>query len=161
MAKEGRFDRYCTVCGKHYEYCPTCSRFSHMERWHDAYCCANCKDLYNVTAGFINHWQEPEVEATRLQKLDLSYKNKLPAWMQAAIRDIQHVELNSVDAAVVEEVVAEPVAEVVVEDIKEEVKEDKEVEKAETEEKNVTAQLHKFEKKVNTQNKYKPNKFGK
>ena len=158
MAKEGRFDRYCTVCGKHYEYCPTCSRFSHMERWHDAYCCANCKDLYNVTAGFINHWQEPEVEAVRLQKLDLSYKNKLPAWMQATIKDIQRVELNNADKAVVEESVVEVVTE---EPKVEEIKEEKKVEKAEAEEKNVTTQLHKFDKKINTQNKYKPNKFGK
>ena len=132
-----------------------------MERWHDAYCCANCKDLYNVTAGFINHWHEPEVEATRLQKLDLSYKNKLPAWMQAEIKDIQSVKLNSFNETVIEKAVTEPTTEVVFEKVKEEVKEDKKVEKAETEEKNVTAQLHKFEKKVNTQNKYKPNKFGK
>ena len=155
MAKEGRFDRFCTVCGKHYEYCPTCSRFSHMERWHDAYCSANCKDLYNVTAGFINHWQEPEVEAARLQKLDLSYKDKVPAWMQAAIRDIQRVELNNDDKKVVDKVEAEKAVE---EPVVEEVKENKE---AEVNVETATVQPHKFEKKVNTQNKYKPNKFGK
>lgn len=155
MAKEGRFDRFCTVCGKHYEYCPTCSRFSHMERWHDAYCSANCKDLYNVTAGFINHWQEPEVEAARLQKLDLSYKDKVPAWMQAAIRDIQRVELNNDDKKVVDKVEAETATE---EPVVEEVKENKE---AKVNVETATVQPHKFEKKVNTQNKYKPNKFGK
>ena len=93
-----RFDKICTVCGKHYEYCHTCSRFSHMERWHDAYCSYNCKELYNITAGFINGWQTPEVEAARLAKLDLSYKDKLPQWMQDTIKDIKKVDTSAAEA---------------------------------------------------------------
>lgn len=98
MAKKNRFDKYCTICGKHYEYCSTCSRFKNMERWHDAYCSSNCKELYNVLAGFLNNWLPPEVEAARLQKLDLSYKNKLPQWMQVAIKNLQKVDTSNAAA---------------------------------------------------------------
>ena len=154
MAKEKRFDRYCTVCGKYYEYCPTCSRFAHMERWHDAYCSENCKDLYNVTAGFMNHWQEPEVEAARLQKLDLSYKNKLPAWMQLAINDIKRVDIAedkkvSEEKSTTEDVEVKPDSVGVAsqdDDVKDEEK--------------PVVETHKSDKK-NNQNKYKSNKFSK
>ncbi len=153
MAKEKRFDKYCTVCGKYYEYCPTCSRFAHMERWHDAYCSANCKELYNVTAGFLNNWQEPEVEAERLKKLDLSYKDKLPAWMQVAIREIQRiVVLDEKDTA--EEKPATEKVEVKI-DVEEADAQDVAVE-----EKGVS-ETYKHEKKANTQGKYKPNKYNK
>lgn len=107
--KNSRFDKYCTICGKHYEYCPTCSRFKNMERWHDAYCSSNCKELYNVLAGFLNNWLPPEVEAARLQKLDLSYKNKLPQWMQVAIKNLQKVDTSN--AAAINEAMNKPVEE--------------------------------------------------
>lgn len=87
-----KFSRICTVCGKEYEYCPNCSKYDHMERWHDAYCSANCKKLYSVCAGYINEWLPKEVEAARLQELDLSYVEKLPQWMQETIAAMKKVD---------------------------------------------------------------------
>ena len=97
MAKK-KFERSCSVCGKKYEYCPNCSDFDHLPRWMDAYCSETCKDLYNITAGFINKWLEPEVEAARLTKVDLSYMDKLPAWMKTAIKEIQKVDTQNASA---------------------------------------------------------------
>lgn len=105
-----RFEKICTCCNKVYEYCSTCSDFDHMERWHDAYCSKNCKELYNVLAGFLNNWLPPEVEAARLSELDLSYKNKLQPWMKDAIAQLQKVDTSAakaINAALKEDVNAE------------------------------------------------------
>lgn len=104
MAKS-KYDRSCSVCGKIYEYCPNCDKYKHMERWHDAYCSANCKDLYNVTAGYINGWLGKEVEAAKLAELDLSYVDNLPQWMKDAIAQLQNVD--PADVKAVSQVLAE------------------------------------------------------
>ena len=84
-----RADRYCTVCGDHYLYC-RCQEYSHMEPWHDAYDTENCKNLYNITAGWINGWLDKEVEIARLNKCDLSKMDKFPQWMQDTIKEMQN-----------------------------------------------------------------------
>ena len=160
MAKR-KFDRACTVCGKHYEYCPTCSRFAHMERWHDAYCSQNCKDLYNVTAGYINHWLDPEVEAVRLKELDISYKDKLPHWMQNAIAEMNKIKFIDSDATAQES--TEEDVKVDVEEAPPEKSSDEPVAKQEVKHEDPIAEtgfkMHKEFKNVsNNTQKYKPNK---
>ena len=93
MAKT-RADRYCTICGEHYLYC-RCQEYDHMEPWHDAYCSANCKDLYNITAGYLNGWMEKEVEIARLEKADLSKIDSFPQWMQDTIKEMKNYKKES------------------------------------------------------------------
>ena len=90
MAKKiSRFDRTCTICGNKYEYCATCSKFSHLPRWMDAYCSENCKDLYNITAGWANNWLDKDIEIARLEKCDLTNIDKYPQWMRDIIKEMQ------------------------------------------------------------------------
>lgn len=167
MAKNN-YKRICTICGREYEYCTRgCKKFSNMEPWHDAYDVKNCKELYNVTAGYINHWLEPEVEAARLQKLDLSYKDMLPKWMQDAIKELQGIDTtnaNAINQAL--EVEIEPKHEVPVEEQDEKKSPEEITEKKDSEDVKATAPKFNFneiraDKKMNNQNKYKPNKYGK
>lgn len=88
MAKT-RADRYCTVCGDHYLYC-RCQEYANMEPWHDAYCSANCKDLYNITAGYLNEWLDKEVEIARLESADISKIDQFPQWMQDTIKEMKN-----------------------------------------------------------------------
>ena len=81
MAKT-RADRYCTVCGDHYLYC-RCQEY-------DAYCSANCKDLYNITAGYLNEWLDKEVEIARLESADISKIDQFPQWMQDTIKEMKN-----------------------------------------------------------------------
>ena len=39
-------ERNCTVCGKQYKYCPKCSQYDNMEKWHIEYCSEQCKNTY-------------------------------------------------------------------------------------------------------------------
>lgn len=104
MAKT-RADRNCTVCGDHYLYC-RCAEYAHLEPWHDAYCSANCKDLYNITAGWINGWLDKEVELGRLNAADLSKVDRFPQWMQDTIKEMKEYKTD-VDLDVLTEVIAD------------------------------------------------------
>lgn len=46
------YERKCTVCGKIYEYCPRCSKYNHMEKWHIEYCSEQCR----TTSSIINRY---------------------------------------------------------------------------------------------------------
>ena len=46
------YERQCTVCGKIYEYCPRCSKYNHMEKWHIEYCSDQCR----TTSSIINRY---------------------------------------------------------------------------------------------------------
>ena len=146
MAKKiSRFDRTCTICGKKYEYCATCSKFSHLPRWMDAYCSENCKDLYNITAGWANNWLDKDVEIARLEKCDLTNIDKYPQWMRDIIKEMQSYK-PQVSAEAIEQVLF---------DVKDE-KSDKNVEKKE---------IHKTQNQPSNittnkkQNEYKKNKI--
>ena len=41
-------ERNCTVCGKQYKYCPRCSQYDGMEKWHIEYCSEQCKNTYST-----------------------------------------------------------------------------------------------------------------
>ena len=94
MAKKGKFDRACSMCQTHYQYCSKCSDFDHLPRWMDAYCSERCKEIYNICAGFVNHWLDPEVEAARLANLELddNYIKKLAPEYQNIIKEIQRID---------------------------------------------------------------------
>lgn len=138
-----KYDRSCSICGKIYEYCPNCDRYKHMERWHDAYCSENCKDLYSVTAGYINGWLDKEIESARLAELDLSYADKLPQWMKDVITQLQ--DINATDE--------KPVSQVLAEDTKEG-KDEQTDEAVETK----STKPQKDYPEINPNNRYKANK---
>lgn len=156
MAKKEKHQRICTMCKKTYIYCNRgCEQSIGMEPWHDAYCSENCKDLYNICAGYVNHWMEPDIEAARLAKMDLSYVDKLPEWMRNAIHELQKIDVKYADAI-------NTVLEEKVEELKIDVDEDKsEKPDVVAEEQHTVDKNEKPVKKMNTQNKYKSNKYSK
>lgn len=83
-----RFDKICSICKKEYKYCSQCSDFDHLPRWMDAYCSQNCKDLYNIAAGWLNGWKDKDTEISRLENIDLSRIDNYPQWLKDAIRDM-------------------------------------------------------------------------
>jgi len=95
LAKSNSTERSCSICNKKYHYCNRgCKDYSHLPRWMDAYCSETCKEVYNICAGFVNNWLEPEVEAARLAELHLDdeYINKLSDDMKSIIRKIQKID---------------------------------------------------------------------
>ena len=89
MAKT-RYDRECTVCKRHFEYCH-CPQYSHLEPWHDAYCSSDCHELYNIAAGYLNGWKSPQEEAARLKTITIPARENLSDWMNKAIDELQEI----------------------------------------------------------------------
>lgn len=111
MAKK-KFERQCTICSSTYQYCPNCSDFDRLPRWMDAYCSERCKEIYNIVAGYLNHWLEPEVEAARLSELELDdeYIGKLSDTMKDAI--VQLRQINTTNAKAIMSVLKDEAPEV-------------------------------------------------
>ena len=96
MSKK-RFEKICSICKQEYKYCSQCSDFDHLPRWMDAYCSQNCKDLYNITAGWLNGWKDKDIEIERLDKIDLSKFDNYPQWLKDVIKDMQLYKENKAD----------------------------------------------------------------
>ena len=69
--------RKCTLCRESYSFCPVCNpKDAQLEPWHYAWCSQNCKDIYEVTAGFENGDISASEAKSKLDSLDLSkYEN--------------------------------------------------------------------------------------
>lgn len=69
--------RKCTLCRESYSFCPVCNpKDAQLEPWHYAWCSQNCKDIYEVTAGFENDNISANEAKSKLDNLDLSkYEN--------------------------------------------------------------------------------------
>ena len=59
------YERQCTVCGKIYEYCPRCSKYNHMEKWHIEYCSDQCR----TTSSIINRYAFKHITKDEAMKL--------------------------------------------------------------------------------------------
>lgn len=71
--------RICTTCGKEYKYCPNCKDYAHLPKWHFAWCCEECKDLFDaVVKCNVKHTpiEEVKVVLDKYNVKDFSkYKN--------------------------------------------------------------------------------------
>lgn len=49
-----RSERICSICGNHYDYCPSCGIGSPKERWRNIYCSENCKNIFDILSKWKN-----------------------------------------------------------------------------------------------------------
>jgi len=76
-------ERNCTVCGKQYKYCPRCSQYDSMEKWHVEYCTEQCKNTYSIINKYVFKHIDKD-EAAMLLKGNGITKNSdlLPKWKE-------------------------------------------------------------------------------
>ena len=94
------YDRTCTICGDHYEFCvQRCREFANLPPWMNAYCSETCKDLYDVCAAFTYGWKDPQITAAKLTTIDYKDKfDKLSDWMKEAIRKMEAMDTTNAAA---------------------------------------------------------------
>lgn len=64
--------RKCAVCGKEYQYCPTCGADRNKPLWMDTFDTENCKGIWDTLCELgVGHLTEAET-GTRLKKYDTS-----------------------------------------------------------------------------------------
>ena len=76
-------ERNCTVCGKQYKYCPKCSQYDGMEKWHIEYCSEQCKNTYSTINKYaFNHITKDEAKML-LEGNNINAKSDLlPKWKE-------------------------------------------------------------------------------
>ena len=85
-------ERNCTVCGRQYKYCPKCSQYDGMEKWHVEYCSEQCKNTYSIINKYaFKHITEDE--AKMLLKGNGITKDSilLPRWKES-VKEILKTE---------------------------------------------------------------------
>lgn len=97
-----RNNRKCICCSAEYRYCNSCSEDKLKESWYTIYHNENCRNIYNIISSYLSGRITKEEAKEKLDKCDLSYKDKLKDKMVEIINKIyemdKKVELNVVNA---------------------------------------------------------------
>lgn len=76
-------ERSCTVCGKQYKYCPKCSQYDNMEKWHIEYCSEQCKNTYSTINKYAFKHINKEEAKMLLEGNNINVKSDLlPKWKE-------------------------------------------------------------------------------
>lgn len=94
-------ERNCTVCGRQYKYCPKCSQYDGMEKWHVEYCSEQCKNTYSTINKYaFKHITKDEAKML-LEKNNITKNSELlPRWKEL-VEEILKVEEKEVVKSIV------------------------------------------------------------
>lgn len=81
----GRRTRECYLCGKKYEYCPTCSQDKMKPSWMAEFHEHNCKSIFEICTKYNMQLMTKEEAKAALEQCDLSKKDSFKDYVQ---RDI-------------------------------------------------------------------------
>jgi len=81
-------NKTCIACGEKYTFCTGCSEFDHLPRWMALYHNANCKELFDITTGYLCGELTKEQAKERYEKCDLSHKEILHKNIQKCIDEL-------------------------------------------------------------------------
>ncbi len=103
---KNKYDRTCSICGDHYDYCSrNCQEYAHLPKWMNTYCSKTCMDLYDICAGYTFDWFDKKVMAAKLMTVNYKDKyEKLPEWMKKAISEME--KFDNSNAAAINEAIA-------------------------------------------------------
>ena len=120
----GRRNRECYLCGKEYQYCPTCSQDKMKPAWMSEFHSENCKNIFDVCTRFNMKLMSKTEAQDALNACDLSNKANFKSYVQHDLEVIfadepkkrgKRIEIKPIDEAMnVEPVAAEPESHVVV-----------------------------------------------
>ena len=83
-----KYNKTCIVCSEKYTFCTSCSEYDKYPRWKAIYCCENCKDIFHITSDYIEKTITKDEAREKLNKCDLSNKNKFHYKILEAIDEI-------------------------------------------------------------------------
>ena len=108
--------RKCVLCGKEYEFCPTCNKDKHKPLWYKLYHDENCKSIFEALNNYNFELATKEEAKEILAKCDLSielndrYMHEINSIMEEPKKSKQSKKVEEVTE--VEEVEAELKAEI-------------------------------------------------
>ena len=84
----GKRTRECYLCGKKYEYCPTCSQDKMKPTWMAEFHDENCKNIFDICTRFNMQLLNKEEAQGALKECDLSNKENFKPYVQPDIENI-------------------------------------------------------------------------
>lgn len=66
-----KYKKICTICGKSYEYCNSCSRFANYPRWMTSYCSEECRAIFKAIMAFRSGRFSKEEAAKELNGINV------------------------------------------------------------------------------------------
>jgi hypothetical protein len=84
----GRRARECYLCGREYQYCPTCSQDKMKPAWMSDFHSENCKTIFDICTRFNMNLMSKTEAQDALNACDLSNKENFKSYVQ---RDLEVV----------------------------------------------------------------------
>lgn len=81
-------NRVCKVCGKEYEYCPSCPKDRNKKKFMIMFCGDNCHDIFNTCSAFNMNMIDKDEAKSKLMNLDISNKKRFTKQIQNDIDNI-------------------------------------------------------------------------
>lgn len=82
----GRRSRECYLCGRHYEYCGSCSSDRMKPAWMSEFHSENCKNIFDICTRFNMNLMSKSEAQDALNSCDLSNKENFKSYVQ---RDLE------------------------------------------------------------------------
>ena len=94
---EIRYERTCTLCGRAYKYCNSCSKDKLKPVWYNLFDRENCKDIFQALNDYNFELITKEEAAQRLNQCDLSEVDKLSENYRQEIADVLDIKNDNVN----------------------------------------------------------------
>ena len=78
----GRRNRECYLCGKDYQYCPTCSQDKMKPVWMSEFHSENCKKIFDICTRFNMNLMSKAEARNALNACDISNKSDFKSYVQ-------------------------------------------------------------------------------
>lgn len=84
----GRRNRECYLCGKDYQYCPTCSQDKMKPAYMSEFHSENCKNIFDICTRFNMQLMSKSEAQDALNTCDLTSKENFKSYV---IRDLENI----------------------------------------------------------------------
>lgn len=84
----GRRSRECYLCGRHYEYCGSCSSYKTSPAWMSEFHSESCKNIFDICTRFNMQLMSKSEAQDALNTCDLSNKENFKSYVQ---RDLENI----------------------------------------------------------------------
>ena len=89
----GRRNRECYLCGKDYQYCPTCSQDKMKPAWMSEFHSENCKNIFDICTRFNMQLMSKTEAQDALNACDLTNKENFKSYVQCDLENIFKVDV--------------------------------------------------------------------
>ena len=92
-------NKECTVCGKKYEYCDHCNKYSTGSSWRKSYCSEECRQIFRTCVKYVGGGISQEEAFKQLKSYNVTSKTIQPS-VKETVDNIMDYKVENVDSQV-------------------------------------------------------------